>query len=62
MAGPLDIDDDMLLFMDALRRGQLDLHSLVPDGARRRMQGKSVDRPVGPEVSRCAVTADRTDD
>ena len=35
MAGPLDIDDDMLLCIDALRWGQSDLHSLVPDGDRR---------------------------
>ena len=29
------ISDDMLLCIDALRWGQIDLHSLVPDGDRR---------------------------
>ena len=31
----VDISDDMLLCLDALRWGRTDLHSLVPDGARR---------------------------
>ena len=52
------ISDDMLLCIDALRWGQTDLHSLVPDGDRRRIWGgKGGDRAVGPEVARGAVTA-----
>ena len=52
------ISDDMLLCIDALRWGQSDLHSLVPDGDRRRvLGGKGGDRPVGPQVARGAVTA-----
>ena len=52
------ISDDMLLCIDALRWGQSDLHSLVPDGDRRRIWGgKRGDRPVGPEVARGAVIA-----
>lgn len=51
------ISDDMLVRIDALRWGQSDLHSLVPDGDRRRVRGgKGGDRPVGPEVARRAVT------
>ena len=34
-AGGEAISDDMLLCIDALRWGQSDLHSLVPDGDRR---------------------------
>ena len=34
------ISDDMLLCIDALRWGQSDLHSLVPDGDRRRVFGE----------------------
>ena len=52
------ISDDMLSCIDALRWGQSDLHSLVPDGDRRRnWGGKGGDRPVGPEVARSAVIA-----
>ena len=52
------ISDDMLPCIDALRWGQSDLHSLVPDGDRRRIWGgKGGDRPVGPEVARGAVIA-----
>ena len=52
------ISDDMLLCIDALRWGQSDLHSLVPDGDRRRIWGgKGSDRAVGPEVARGPVTA-----
>jgi len=52
------INDDMLPCIDALRWGQSDLHSLVPDGDRRRIwEGKGGDRPVGSEVARGAVTA-----
>ena len=52
------ISDDMLPCIDALRWGQSDLHSLVPDGDRRRnWGGKGGDRPVGPEVARSAVIA-----
>ena len=52
------ISDEMLLCIDALRWGQSDLHSLVPDGDRRRIWGgKGGDRPVGPEVVRDAVIA-----
>ena len=52
------ISDDMLLCIDALRWGQSDLHSLVPDGDRRRTwEGKGGDREVGPQVARVAVTA-----
>ena len=52
------ISDDMLPCIDALRWGQSDLHSLVPDGDRRRIWGKKGgDRPVGPEVARGAVIA-----
>jgi hypothetical protein len=51
------ISDDMLLCIDALRWGQSDLHSLVPDGARRRLAGEGGDRAVGPEVARGAMTA-----
>ena len=55
------ISDDMLLCIDALRWGQSDLHSLVPDGDRRRIWGgKGGDRPVGPYVARGAVTAGHT--
>ena len=31
----LEISDDMLLCLDALRWGRTDLHSLIPDGDRR---------------------------
>lgn len=34
MTGPLDIDEDMPLCIDALRLGQSDPHSLVPAGDR----------------------------
>ena len=34
------IGDDMLPCIDALRWGQSDLHSLVPDGDRRRILGR----------------------
>ena len=52
------ISDDMLLCIDALRWGQVDLYRLVPDGDRRRIwEGKGGDRAVGPEVARGAVTA-----
>ena len=55
------ISDDMLLCIDQLRWGQSDLHSLVPDGDRRRIWGgKGGDRPVGPHVARGAVTAGHT--
>lgn len=55
------ISDDMLLCIDPLRWGQSDLHSLVPDGDRRRIWGgKGGDRPVGPHVARGAVTAGHT--
>ena len=51
------ISDDMLLCIDALRWGQSDLHSLVPDGDRRRTwEGKGGDRAVGLEVARGPVT------
>ena len=51
------ISDDMLLCIDALRWGQTDLHSLVPDGDRRRIWGgKGGDRAVGLEVAGGPVT------
>ena len=57
------ISDDMLLCIDALRWGQSDLHSLVPDGDRRRIwKGKGGDRAVGPEVARGAMTAGHPSD
>ena len=63
MAGPLDISDDMPLFIDALRWGQADLHSLAPDGDRRRIWGgQGGDRTMGPEVARGAVTAGQLGD
>ena len=57
------ISDDILLCIDALRWGQSDLHSLVPDGDRRRIwKGKGGQRAVGPEVARGAVTASHLGD
>ena len=52
------ISDHMLPCIDALRWRQSDLHSLVPNGDRRRIWGgKGGDRPVGREVARGAAIA-----